>query len=205
MVDHRAVGAGRTFVPNRYRLMVAPDTVAAFSGFEAALGMELEAFVARRAREEDLVLVGAPSVELVADPGMRADDIRVDADLVEASPRPGSVAQGTTAIDLAPRPAPKVSTMALIIPGRAPIPLAGNEIGLGRALDNDVVLPEETVSRHHARLTPVHEHWLLEDLGSTHGTFVNGRRVTRGMLRCGDEVRLGAAVFQLRLYDRDSP
>jgi pSer/pThr/pTyr-binding forkhead associated (FHA) protein len=81
--------------------------------------------------------------------------------------------------------------------GRTAVPLSGEAVSLGRALDNAVIVDDVSVSRHHARLVRRGSYWLLEDLGSTHGCFVNGQRVGSSLLRAGDEVRLGVAVLRL--------
>jgi FHA domain len=62
---------------------------------------------------------------------------------------------------------------------------------LGRSTDCDVVLAEPNVSRRHAQLTFRDGGWLIQDLRSTNGTFVNGERVGRTALRAGDIVQLG--------------
>ncbi len=74
--------------------------------------------------------------------------------------------------------------------------LAKRKIRIGIAADNDFVIAEKTVSRHHALLKRRFKSYRLIDLESTNGTFVNGRRV-RGptRLRRGDEVRFGSSVF----------
>ncbi len=64
---------------------------------------------------------------------------------------------------------------------------------LGRSSDCTVTIDDTTVSKHHARLTLENGAW-LEDLGSTNGTYVNGRRVEGStVLRPGDRIALGAA------------
>jgi hypothetical protein len=75
-------------------------------------------------------------------------------------------------------------------------PLDGATISIGSAPDNDLVIAETTVSRHHARLFRRLGRFRIADLESTNGTFVNGRRV-RGSapIHPGDEVRFGAARF----------
>jgi len=66
---------------------------------------------------------------------------------------------------------------------------------VGRAPDNDVILSEESISRHHAQIVVQPEGVWIEDLGSTVGTLVNGRRVTGSTwLRSGDTVQVGGSV-----------
>ena len=75
------------------------------------------------------------------------------------------------------------------------------ELYLGRDVQNDIVVPEAEVSRRHARLIRDGEVYLLEDLGSTNGTFINGKRlVAPHILRPGDEVQLGPNV--VFVYER---
>ncbi|MGO9750395.1 MAG: FHA domain-containing protein [Solirubrobacteraceae bacterium] len=62
---------------------------------------------------------------------------------------------------------------------------------LGRHRGCDVVLSDLSVSRRHARLIFRDEKWVLQDLASTNGTVVNGRRVGRCELRPGDRVLIG--------------
>lgn len=50
-------------------------------------------------------------------------------------------------------------------------------INIGRSLDNDIIIEDQMVSRHHARVTRRFGHYYIEDLGSTHGTSVNGKKV----------------------------
>ncbi len=79
--------------------------------------------------------------------------------------------------------------------------LAAKEITLGRASDNDLVIPPdvsgvETVSAQHARL--VHDAadaWIIEDLKSTNGLYINGSRTGRNLLREGWEIGIGGVRF----------
>ena len=68
---------------------------------------------------------------------------------------------------------------------------AQGELLLGRQHGCDVVLSNPSVSRRHARLVFRDGSWVLQDLGSTTGTTVNGVRVGRCALRPGDRVGLG--------------
>ena len=64
-------------------------------------------------------------------------------------------------------------------------------VTIGRLADNTVVIDHPSVSSHHACVFSDGEHTIVEDLQSTNGTFVNGRRVARRTLRNGDVVLVG--------------
>ena len=79
-------------------------------------------------------------------------------------------------------------------PGKI-LQLAKPELFIGRDISNDVVIADADISRKHARLVLQGEGYLLEDLGSTNGTFLNGERLTAPQtLQPGDLIRLGEAV-----------
>ena len=73
--------------------------------------------------------------------------------------------------------------------------LDGNRLTLGRHPDSDIVLAHATVSSRHAAITPIGKELVLDDLGSSNGTRVNGQRVTRAELAAGDCIAI--AVFEL--------
>ena len=62
---------------------------------------------------------------------------------------------------------------------------------IGRAQVCDIPLASLTVSRHHAMVVQTASGVGLVDMGSTNGTFIDGKRIERHMLRNGDEIRLG--------------
>ena len=68
---------------------------------------------------------------------------------------------------------------------------------IGRAPDNDIVVPDPGVSRHHAELRNVAGGYRIVDLASHNGTFVNGRRAADAPLAEGDVVGIGPARFRL--------
>lgn len=71
---------------------------------------------------------------------------------------------------------------------------------LGRKGDTDVDLPHQRISRHHAKIKKTDRGYLLLDLASVHGTFVNGRPVEHHFLRDGDRIRL--SDYQIELLFR---
>jgi len=68
---------------------------------------------------------------------------------------------------------------------------------LGRSSTCELVLADDTVSRRHAELRIEDGCWLLRDLGSSNGTWVNGRRVMEAEVRPGDLIHLGGAEIRL--------
>lgn len=75
-------------------------------------------------------------------------------------------------------------------------------LNIGRRSDSDIQLDDATVSGRHAALVPEpnaylegHFDFVLEDLGSTNGTEVNGKAVTRHRLHHGDVIRIGRHEF----------
>ncbi len=85
-------------------------------------------------------------------------------------------------------------------------PLAGTTVALGetavtlgRADDSTLVLSDDYASGHHARLVQGDGAWVLEDLGSTNGTYLAGAKVTRPTpVRLGEPIRIGKTVLELR-------
>jgi pSer/pThr/pTyr-binding forkhead associated (FHA) protein len=79
------------------------------------------------------------------------------------------------------------------------IDLAGNSKTIGREPANDIVVENLLVSGYHARIDPAGRDYVLTDLQSKNGTFVNGERVTSSKLKDGDQVLIGkhTLVFTL--------
>jgi hypothetical protein len=127
--------------------------------------------------------------------------------LGDSSPRPRMVAPvaGVPAPHAPSGPLPQgvVAFLAVqhgALAGRT-FPLRFADITIGRALDNEVVLDSNDVSRHHVRIEPAGTLLRLIDLGSTNGTRVNGRRVSEHLLRDGDLVELGSTQLLFRVGD----
>ncbi|NUS74541.1 MAG: FHA domain-containing protein [Corynebacteriales bacterium] len=107
-----------------------------------------------------------------------------------AATRPAKVKKGKTAKVL-------VVTEGALAGTR--IPLGDAPISLGRAEDSTLVLTDDFASTRHARLSPRTGQWLLEDLGSTNGTYLDRAKVTGPTpVPVGAPIRIGRTVIELR-------
>jgi hypothetical protein len=93
-----------------------------------------------------------------------------------------------------------VSRLVLVENGReTSFPLTRETCTLGRHKNNDLVITDPKVSSFHARIDRTTDGFVLVDLKSRNGSYVNGHRVETALLRTGDELRMGAARLTYRV------
>jgi pSer/pThr/pTyr-binding forkhead associated (FHA) protein len=79
---------------------------------------------------------------------------------------------------------------------------ADREIFIGRSNELEMVLLEDMVSRRHAKISAIDSQVVIEDLGSTNGTFVNGEKVQKVPLKEGDRILIGTSIIKLVTVDK---
>lgn len=204
MDTNKTYGQAGVIVPNQYALHLHPSDYAGFASYRNALEDDLAHGVMARARHERYTLVARPRVTLVPDEATRRGEIRVAANVVDEHGGQQREVQrqvaagsdtmvleapaGTDAPDSARRAFLMVSTR-----GSFPVQfdLGGPLIGIGRASDNDVIVDDPMVSRHHCQLKLQHGAYGFTDLGSRNGSTVNGEPVSQVALGPGDVIRIG--------------
>ena len=89
---------------------------------------------------------------------------------------------------------------------RSTFQIRKEKITIGRNKDNDLILSDRTVSRHHAQITKTKLGYLLTDLGSINHTKVNEEKIQRVLLKHNDEIRLGRSrlVFLAKKKEKAS-
>jgi hypothetical protein len=93
-----------------------------------------------------------------------------------------------------------VSRLVLVEGGReTAFPLTRDTCTLGRHKNNDIVITDPKVSSFHARIDRSPEGFVLVDLKSRNGSYVNGRRIETALLQTGDEVRMGTAKLAYKV------
>jgi serine phosphatase RsbU (regulator of sigma subunit) len=84
-------------------------------------------------------------------------------------------------------------------------PLEGESVSIGRASDCSIPIKDRYLSRKHAEIVSIGTGWMLKDLGSANGTYLNGTRVERDeVLKTGDRIRLGDTEIVFEASDRST-
>ena len=101
-----------------------------------------------------------------------------------------------------PEPKTLPKNAYLVLQGTRVIPLNQPMIKIGRQLDNHIILEDPRVSRSHAQLKLINDHFVIFDLNSTGGTFINGQRTSQSVLYPGDIISLAGVKF---IYSQELP
>jgi FHA domain-containing protein len=210
MEENRTISVSRVYVPNEYRIFLAPDDRAQFEGYEPGLKKELSDYLLEHARTEGLALVTRPAIEFETDDRLELGEFGIQARLVgdleelEVEEEPAGEF-GHTMVYSPDRearkleaPPPETARALLVGEGRRTV-LSGDLVVVGRSRDCDLVIDDPNVSRRHAEVRREDGGWVIADLGSTNGLKVNGRRVAEATLQPGDEISLGLSRLSFEL------
>ncbi|MCR6712160.1 MAG: FHA domain-containing protein [Demequina sp.] len=107
--------------------------------------------------------------------------------------------RGATGVKTGPdeAPAARLHVTAGPLKGTS-LPLSSAPVLIGRAPTCTLVIDDDYASARHCRIFPERGQWMVEDLGSTNGTFLGNQKVTDPVpLRRGDQVRIGATTLEL--------
>ena len=189
--DSAAAGTIGTHYVVRLNPIDAQELLSAHPDLAEQLAIELLGL----AREAHLTMAQAPEVRVVAEATQAEHTLSV---VAESHPAPFSGTQTMAPVRAAAAHAPPRAFV--ILDGRRTITLREAVINLGRRLDNQIIVDDPRVSRNHAQLRLRFGHYVLYNLGSTGGTFVNGQRVEECVLRPGDVISLGGVAL---IYGED--
>ena len=191
MEDHALPGVGgERLAPARYHIHLHPDDAAALQSTSPDLIKNLISELLVLARELDLTLPAAPTITIEPDTSVGLNSV-----VVVAAADPKQTTQPMPAAQVEASLALQAPRAFLIIEGDKHVPLNRPVVTVGRRLDNTIILDDPRVSRHHAQLRQRYGRWVLYDLGSASGTFVNDHRVDECVLRPGDVISLAGALL----------
>ncbi len=192
----RASSDGSLWAPNLFMLVAHPEQ-AGLLGQNQALLDDLARSI-QQAAEGDVHFPSPPAIQVVPDPRLGLHEVQIQASfhldrLADTTSLEGKLEK----LDGDPLPGG-----FLIIDGERVFSIEKPVINIGRSSRNDLVLQDPRISREHAQLRLIHGRFVIFDLDSTGGTFVNGQRVIQAPLYPGDMISLAGVSI---IFNQDLP
>ena len=185
--------------PNVYTLIVAVDSAPMWR--QAHIIEVLKNIIITAGRDVGLKFESAPTITITTDENYGISEASI---VASHKLEPVEETQGMeTNPDNEPETNDAIPENAfLIIEGVKVHPLKESVINIGRRLENHVVIDDPRISRNHAQLRAIKGRFVLFDLNSTGGTFVNGQRTSQTVLYPGDVISLAGVAL---IFGQDNP
>jgi pSer/pThr/pTyr-binding forkhead associated (FHA) protein len=190
----------RAIAPNEFTLIVATDTSPMWK--EPSTIDALKNIVTTASRDVGLRFVTQPTINITTDDNFSSDEIKVIA-AHKLEPVGDTQGMQTSMGNEENQDADNIPENAfLIVEGVKVHPLTESVVNIGRRLENQLVIDDPRVSRNHAQLRAIKGRFVLFDLNSTGGTFVNGQRTSQTVLYPGDVISLAGVAL---IFGQDNP
>ena len=185
--------------PNVYNLIVADASASQWK--EARIIDTLKYIIYTAGRDVGLTFQTAPRITITTDDSYSEGEVSVIASHIL---EPVEETQGmATNTNNEPETNDTIPDNAfLIIEGVKVHPLKETVVNIGRRLENHLVIDDPRISRNHAQLRAIKGRFVLFDLNSTGGTFVNGQRTSQTVLYPGDVISLAGVAL---IFGQDNP
>ncbi|HSL28052.1 MAG TPA: FhaA domain-containing protein [Anaerolineales bacterium] len=190
----------RAIAPNEFTLIVSTETSPMWK--EPGTIEALKKIISTAVRDVGLKFTTQPSIIITTDDSFSADEIKV---VASHRLEPVADTQGMQLSTSSPdvEAGENIPENAfLIIEGVKVHPLNQTVVNIGRRLENQLVIDDPRVSRNHAQLRAIKGRFVLFDLNSTGGTFVNGQRTSQTVLYPGDVISLAGVAL---IFGQDNP
>lgn len=190
----------RVVAPNLFTLVVSTETSPMWK--EQSTLEALKNIIMTASRDVGLKFETQPTFTITTDDTLSAEEIKVVAShkLEPMADTQGS--QMSTTADESEEGDNIPENAFLIIEGVKVHPLTEPVVNIGRRLENQLVIDDPRVSRNHAQLRAIKGRFVLFDLNSTGGTFVNGQRTSQTVLYPGDVISLAGVAL---IFGQDNP
>jgi hypothetical protein len=191
MDEGKTVSVREVWAPNHFEFVLSPSDAERFEQAEGALVNELKRVVREAAVERRWGLLGPPEIVFRSDPSFGKGRFACEASFVEGEPEPAP----------APSSTPENEASVVLLEDGRPAEtfrLGKGTVTIGRLPECDVVVSDPGASRRHATITLQEGEYVLTDLGSTNGTFVNEEPVGQQVLADGDRIMIGTTTLEFR-------
>ncbi|HUG35253.1 MAG TPA: FHA domain-containing protein [Anaerolineales bacterium] len=197
VVDQKGEGA---IAPNVFTLIVAPDSSPMWK--EQRTIDALKEIIAGAGSQVGLKFTTPPTITITTDENYTSEDIGIVASH-KLEPVADTQGMETTGAGIDAGAGENIPENAfLIIEGVKVHALTEPVVNIGRRLENHLVIDDPRVSRNHAQLRSIKGRFVLFDLNSTGGTFVNGQRTSQTVLYPGDVISLAGVAL---IFGQDNP
>jgi len=228
MDEGRMVSISRTYAPNDFTIHLSREDTESIRAYQASLKDELIQYASTHAENKSYHLMTPPRIRFETEDTLRFGEFGVTAKLTggegpreKGAPQDTSGQtrifrteestgsqreQGTAAIsaDEARRHGLAREIVELVL-GDEKHPLEGRgPWTVGRSQESDIVISDPNVSRKHARIFRADNGFVVEDLGSTNGTLLDGAPIDRERIEGGDELTFGQSTARF-IRRIDSP
>lgn len=196
---HKTIGVSRVYVPNRYEVGLSRRDYTRFESYQAVLATELENLLISYIGEHGYAVLDRPRIRLVEADRLREGEFWIKPSLDGELPRADERVE--TDEGILRKPGASGHGILELLDGGDVSPvfdISKNELRIGRVADSDIVLPDPNVSRVHARIEQKGGTYVITDLQSTNGTWVNEKKVQSVALKENDVIRLGSTRLIFR-------
>lgn len=220
MLKHKQVSISQVYVPNIYRVFLNSQDWGPLASFGEAFLIELSKHLYAEGERYGYTFLTKPLIELHSDDTVNQNEMFIEVDFDDSvriawedeedladdeplwrngtnifrTPAPPNLAQGDNQ-------GRNLGYFLEIIEGPdqgTKVPLATEAFYIGRHSQCQLVVNDLEVSRRHLKITSSAGGWLIDDLGSTNGTVVNGQRINREKVAPGDRIRIGQTVMVIK-------
>jgi hypothetical protein len=228
MDEGRMVSISRTYAPNDFTVHLSKEDTESIRAYRASLEDELIQYASTHAENKNYHLMTPPRIRFETEDTLRFGEFGVTAKLTggdgpreKGAPQDtsgqtrifrteessgGEIDQGTATIsaDEARRHGLAREIVEVVL-GDEKYQLEGRgPWSVGRSQENDIVINDPNVSRKHARISRADNGFVVEDLGSTNGTLLDGAPIDRERIEGGDELTFGQSTARF-IRRIDSP
>ncbi len=188
MEDNRTVSVSKVYIPNHYTIQLSPEDYDEFTSFEAQLQSELKNFLYKKMRARKYSTIGDIQIVLRQDKKISLGQVEIEGKLVADETTDAGKDAVTASLELS------------IGDNEETFFLTKKPTAIGRLENNNIVIPDPSISRHHAEISYKQGQFYLVDLNSANGTFLNGRKIEEKRMKNSDQIGLGKVTLIFRRF-----